>query len=60
MFDAEVWVTVAFVVFLAALGYLGVHEAMVRIVDQRRDKIKAELDEARRLKEEAQALLAQY
>jgi F-type H+-transporting ATPase subunit b len=60
MFEAEFWVAIAFVVFLAALGYLGVHEAMIKFVDQRRDKIKAELDEARRLKEEAQALLAQY
>jgi F-type H+-transporting ATPase subunit b len=60
MFDPEIWVAVAFVIFIAALVYLGVHEAMVRFVDQRRDKVKAELDEARRLKEEAQALLAQY
>jgi F-type H+-transporting ATPase subunit b len=58
--DAEFWVAVAFVVFLGGLVYLGVHEMMVKFVDQRRDRIKAELDEARRLKEEAQALLAQY
>jgi len=58
--DAEFWVAVAFVVFLGVLAYLGVHETMVKLVDQRRDRIKAELDEARRLKEEAQALLAQY
>jgi F-type H+-transporting ATPase subunit b len=37
-----------------------VHKTTVKFVDQRRDRIKAELDEARRLKEEAQALLAQY
>src|SRR6266404_2792595 len=60
MLDAEFWVAAAFVVFLGALIYLGVHEMMVKYVDQRRDRIKAELDEARRLKEEAQALLAQY
>jgi F-type H+-transporting ATPase subunit b len=60
MFDAEFWVAVAFVAFLGGLGYLGVHEMMVKYIDQRRDRIKAELDEARRLKEEAQALLAQY
>jgi len=60
MFNAEVWVAVAFVVFLLVVGYLGVHEVMVRFVDQHRDKIKNELDEARRLKEEAAALLAQY
>ena len=60
MHDAEIWVALAFIVFLCALGYLGVHKTMVRHIDQRRDKIKGELDEARRLKEEAQALLAQY
>src|SRR5262249_28171062 len=60
MFDAEIWVAVAFVIFIAALAYLGVHQAMVGFVDQRRDKVQAELDEARRLKEEAQTLLAQY
>jgi F-type H+-transporting ATPase subunit b len=58
--DAEFWVAVAFVVFLGGLIYLGVHEMMVKYIDQRRDRIKAELDEALRLKEEAQALLAQY
>jgi F-type H+-transporting ATPase subunit b len=58
--DAEFWVAVAFVVFLGGLVYLGVHEMMVNYIDQRRDRIKAELDEALRLKEEAQALLAQY
>ena len=58
--DAEFWVAVAFVVFLGGLVYLGVHEMMVKYIDQRRDRIKAELDEALRLKEEAQALLAQY
>jgi F-type H+-transporting ATPase subunit b len=60
MFDAEFWVAVAFVAFLGTLGYFGVHEMMVKYVDRRRDRIKAELDEARRLKEEAQALLAEY
>jgi F-type H+-transporting ATPase subunit b len=58
--DAEFWVAVAFVAFLGVLAYFGVHEMMVKFVDQRRDRIKAELDEALRLKEEAQALLAQY
>jgi F-type H+-transporting ATPase subunit b len=58
--DAEFWVAVAFAAFLGVLIYLGVHEMMLKFIDQRRDRIKAELDEARRLKEEAQALLAQY
>jgi F-type H+-transporting ATPase subunit b len=58
--DAEFWVAVAFVIFIGGLIYLGVHEMMVKYVDQRRNRIKAELDEALRLKQEAQALLAQY
>jgi F-type H+-transporting ATPase subunit b len=58
--DAEFWVAVAFAIFLGGLIYLGVHEMLLKLIDQRRDRIKAELDEARRLKEEAQALLAQY
>jgi F-type H+-transporting ATPase subunit b len=60
MLDAEFWVALAFVVFLGGLGYLGAHQRLIKLIDQRRERIKAELDEARRLKEEAQALLAQY
>ena len=60
MLDAEFWVAVAFVAFLGVLVYFGVHEMMAKYIDQRRDRIKGELDEALRLKEEAQALLAQY
>jgi len=58
--DAEFWVAVAFVVFLGGLIYLGVHEMLVKFIDQRRDRIKAELDEARKLKDEAAQLLADY
>jgi F-type H+-transporting ATPase subunit b len=60
MFEAEFWVAVAFVLFVGVLAYVGVHKHILKGVDQRRHKIKAELDEARRLKEEAQALLAAY
>jgi len=42
------------------LIYVGAHEMLLKLIDQRRDRIKAELDEATRLKEEAQALLARY
>jgi F-type H+-transporting ATPase subunit b len=60
MLDAEFWVALAFVVFLGGLGYLGAHQRLIKLIDQRRERIKAELDEARRLKEEAQSLLAEY
>jgi F-type H+-transporting ATPase subunit b len=58
--EAETWVAIAFVVFIGLLAYLGVHKQIVAALDNRAGKIKGELDEARRLKEEAMALLAQY
>jgi F-type H+-transporting ATPase subunit b len=58
--DAEFWVAVAFVIFVAGLGYLGVHKMVAKSLDDRAAHIKAELDEARRLKDEAAALLAEY
>jgi len=60
MFDAEFWVAIAFVLFIALLGYLRVHRMVIGALDQRQARIKAELDEALRLKEEAQELLAAY
>src|SRR5712692_6822788 len=60
MLEAEFWVAVAFIIFLGVLGYFGTHKALVKAIDDRRDRIRAELDEARRLKEEARALLAGY
>ena len=60
MLEAEFWVAVAFFVFVAFLGYVGAHRMILASLDQRRDKIKSELDEARRLREEAEKLLAEY
>ncbi|MEI9803761.1 MAG: ATP F0F1 synthase subunit B [Pseudolabrys sp.] len=58
--DAEFWVAVAFVIFVAGMGYLGVHKMVAKSLDDRADRIKAELDEARKLKDEAAQLLAEY
>jgi len=58
--EAETWVAVAFVIFVAVMVYYGVHNLIVNALDQRTGRIRAELDEARRIKEEAQALLAEY
>lgn len=60
LMEAEFWVAVAFVLFFAILAYAGVHKFILNALDQRSARIKAELDEARRLKDEAQALLAEY
>ncbi len=58
--DAEIWVALAFLVFLGLLGYVGVHRIVAKSLDDRSARIKAELDEARKLKDEAAALLAEY
>ena len=60
MFEAEFWVAVAFVIFCAGLIYLGVHKVIIDALDKRGERIKAELDEARHIKEEAMKLLADY
>lgn len=58
--DATFWALVGLILFLALLGYMGVHKTMAKALDDRSDKIRDELDEARRLREEAQELLAEY
>lgn len=55
----EFWVLVAFVIFVAAV-YRPVRDRLVAALDDRARRIKAELDEARKLREEAQATLAAY
>jgi F-type H+-transporting ATPase subunit b len=57
--EPEFWVLVAFVVFVAAVGGKA-YKAITQRLDERAAKIKGELDEAVRLREEAQALLASY
>jgi len=58
--DPTTWVFIAVVIFFVALLYFGIHKKIAGALDARADNIKAELDEARRLREEAQALLASY
>lgn len=58
--QAEFWVAVAFVLLMATLGYFGIHRTILTALDHRRDRIKTELDEARRMREEAAALLVEY
>jgi F-type H+-transporting ATPase subunit b len=60
LMEAEFWVAVAFVLFLGLMAYAGVHKTVINALDQRSARIKAELDEARRLKDEAAKLLAEY
>src|SRR5258708_26790684 len=58
--EREFWVAVAFFILMGVFGYLGIHGRVLTGVDHRSERIKAELDDARRLKEEAEKLLAEY
>jgi F-type H+-transporting ATPase subunit b len=59
-FEAEFWVAIAFVVLMGVFVYVGVHRTVITALDHRAERIKAELDDARRLKDEAAKLLAEY
>ncbi|QQO34860.1 ATP F0F1 synthase subunit B [Bradyrhizobium diazoefficiens] len=59
-FDPETWVAVAFVILMVVFGYLGVFNKAMAALDHRADRIKAELDDATRLKQEAAKVLADY
>jgi F-type H+-transporting ATPase subunit b len=59
LLDAHFWVGIAFVVFLAVLVLAGVHKLAWKVLGDAGAKVQAQLDEAQRLREEAQALLAQ-
>jgi F-type H+-transporting ATPase subunit b len=56
----ETWVAVAFVLFVLLMVYLKVPAKVAAMLDARAATIAKELAEAKRLREEAQALLAEY
>jgi F-type H+-transporting ATPase subunit b len=58
--EPEFWVAVAFVIFVGVLIYVGVPKLVTKALDDRAKRVQDEFDEARRLKEEAQKLLAEY
>ena len=58
--EPETWVAIAFVIFVGVILYVGAHKKMIAALDHRSARIKSELDEARKLRDEAAALLAEY
>jgi len=57
--EPETWVAIAFVVLMGVFAYFGVHRTVLKALDNRSARIKAELDDARRLKDEAATVLAE-
>jgi F-type H+-transporting ATPase subunit b len=56
----EFWVAVALVIFLAIAWKMGAFKTLLAGLDNRSRRIQAELDEAKRLREEASRVLADY
>jgi len=60
IYEPEFWVAVSFFLFVGLVLYLGVHKKIATALDARSAMIAKELDEARRLREEAEKVLADY
>jgi F-type H+-transporting ATPase subunit b len=60
IYKAEFWVAVSFFIFIGVLVYLGIHKKVASALDARALRISKELEEALRLREEAEKLLADY
>ncbi len=58
--NTEFVVLIAFIIFIGALVYFGVPAKVTGILDARAVQIKADLEEARTLRDEAKAILASY
>lgn len=56
----EFWVAISFLAFVGVLMKMGVPSLITKALDDRADAVRKELDQARRLREEAQDLLADY
>lgn len=56
----EFWVAIGFVILIGVMAWLKVGNMIGSALDARAAKIKANLDEAAELREEAQHLLAEY
>lgn len=60
MLNDAFFVAVGFVLFVVAIVYYGAHKKVGGALDERAARVRAELDEAKRLREEAAAVLASY
>ena len=58
--DATFWVAVSFLIFVGLLFYLKVTQKIGRSLDESIKKIKEEIDNAEKLKDEAKNILSEY
>ncbi len=60
LYDTNIVVLIAFLVFIGFLAWRGVPKLLGSLLDKRAEGIRAELDEAKRLRDEAQEIFASY
>jgi len=58
--DPTFWVAGSFVVFVGGLLYKGVHKKIVEGLDEKLDAIRAQIDEAKALRVEAENMVIEY
>ena len=58
--QATLWVFLGLIVFLALMFYLKIPAKITAALDKRGDEIRTNIEDARRLREESQALLAEF
>ena len=58
--DTAFWVLIAFLIVIGVFARAGLHKMMASGLDKRANRIADEINEARKMREEAQELLAQY
>ena len=58
--DPAVWAALAFILFIGVLFYYQIPAKIAGALDDRAEEIQKELDAARHMREEAQAILADY
>jgi len=60
LYNTDLVVAIAFAIFIGVLVYFKVPGLIAGLLDKRAEQIRADLDEARRLREEAQELRASF
>ena len=58
--DATFWVAVSFLIFVGLVFYLKVPQKITHSLDESIKKIKGEIDDAEKLKDEAKNILSEY
>ncbi len=58
--DASFWVLIAFLIVIGVFARAGLHRMILSGLDKRSRQIADEINEARKMREEAQEILAQY